>query len=82
MWKIGQVVKEEILDEKEKEYLRAVIKPFRKRVGNIAKIQFRTQEYIRIDLNDETISFPYFKTGSMYKGMEVDREYTLKELVL
>lgn len=80
--KIGQVFKEEILDEQEKEYLNAVIKPFRKRVKYVEKKVFRDQEYIMIELDDECFGFPYFERGSMYKGMEVDKEYSLEELGL
>ena len=32
--------------------------------------------------NDEMISLPFFTAGTMYKGMENDKEYTLKELSL
>ena len=39
-------------------------------------------DYICIGLNDEAISLPYFKKGTMYKGMELYKEYTLKELGL
>lgn len=73
-----------ILDEKEKEYLSAVIKPFRNDVEYIEKRIFSTgAEYIRICLTeDETVNFPNFKRGTMYKGMEVDKVYTLEELGL
>lgn len=73
-----------ILDEKEKEYLSAVIKPFRKKVKYIEKRIFSTgAEYIRICLTeDETVNFPNFKKGTMYKGMKVNKRYTLEELGL
>nr|DAN10556.1 MAG TPA: hypothetical protein [Caudoviricetes sp.] len=73
-----------ILDEKEKEYLSAVIKPFRNDVEYIEKRIFSTgAEYIRICLTeDETVNFPNFKRGIMYKGMEANKAYTLKELGL
>lgn len=77
------IKKEEILDEKEKEYLRTVIKPFRDRVCFIKKIGgFTTRQYITIVLKDESVEMPYFKVNSMYKGMEVDKQYSLKELGL
>lgn len=73
----------EILDEKEKEYLSAVIRPFKGRVDYIKKLDITGIEFICIYLkNDEDIDFPYFKKGTMYKGMKLDRRYTLKELGL
>lgn len=82
----GQVIKKEekkeILDEVEKGYLRAVIKPFYKRVINIRKAGYFDTEYILINLNADTIKLPYFKKGEMYKGMEPNKSYSLQELGL
>lgn len=73
----------EVLDAKEKEYLSAVIRPFKGRVDYIKKFDITGKEFIRIYLkNDEDIDFPYFKKGTMYKGMKRDKKYTLKELGL
>lgn len=77
----GYIVEKEILDEKEKEYLSAVIRPFKDRIEFIAKRRM-FDDYICIGLNDEAISLPYFKKGTMYKGMELYKKYTLKELGL
>lgn len=77
----GYIVEKEILDEKEKEYLSAVIRPFKDRIEFIAKRKM-FDDYICIGLNDEAISLPYFKKGTMYKGMELYKKYTLKELGL
>ncbi len=82
----GYIVEKEILDEKEKEYLSAVIRPFRDRVEYIKKVG-GNREFIEITINDkyfyfEHINLPYFKKGTMYKGMELDKKYTLKELGL
>ena len=75
--------KKEILDEKEKEYLSAVIKPFRNRVKYIKKVSFNSEkEFIRIDLEGDYISLPNFEKNTMYKGMELSKEYTLEELGL
>lgn len=77
--------KEEILDEKEKEYLRAVIAPFRSRIKFISRNDYcnEKQSYIRIDFkNGEGWDFPEFDRGTMYRGMEEGREYTLEELDL
>lgn len=81
----------EILDKEEKEYLSVVIKPFRNRVESIQKKSYRESEYIKINIKPKTqnnssliddILLPYFKQGTMYKGMKVQKEYTLKELGL
>lgn len=82
----------QILDKKEKEYLEAVIRPFKNRVKYIEKekIDFYSptneflSEYIYIDLgdNDESFPLPRFKSNTMYKEMERNKEYTLKELRL
>lgn len=74
---------EEILDDKEKEYLSYVIRPFRNRVKNIKKISHCKKCWIKIKLTtDEGIDFPFFKKDKMYKGMKIDKEYTLEELGL
>lgn len=73
----------EILDEKEKKYLSAVIRPFKGKVDYIKKFDITGKEFICIYLkNNEDIDFPYFKKGTMYKGMKRDKKYTLKELGL
>lgn len=73
----------EILNEKEKEYLNNVIKPFREKVTFIQKDGYRLKEFIRIGIkNDAEINLPYFETGTMYKRMEAYKYYTLSELGL
>ena len=72
----------QILDQKEKEYLEAVIRPFKDRVKGIGKISdSKNFAYIRIDLDKDWISLPIFEKNTMYKGMKL-KEYTLKELGL
>ena len=73
--------KPNILEEKEKEYLAAVIKPFRERIECVKKIVHK-REFLKIFLEEESIAFPYFEKGTMYKGMEEGRGYTLEELGL
>ena len=76
---------EEILDEIEKRYLTEVIRPFRKRIQFIQKKKEITEinPYIRIVCEDnDKLVFPYITDNSMYKGMEVNKKYTLKELGL
>jgi hypothetical protein len=80
--------KEEILDEAEKEYLRNVIKPFRNRVKYIKKEEdfVDGKQFIYIVLIREggydDIPFPSFKKNAMYRGMEINKEYTLEQLGL
>ena len=72
-----------ILDDEEKEYLNAVIRPFKNRISNIVKRNFDSEKsYIVIHINSESFYFPYFKKGTMCEGMEADKQYTLKELGL
>lgn len=75
----------EILDKEEKEYLSAIIKPFRDKVIFIKKyINSVSYKYgwIRIHLIGGDMSFPDFDIDTMYKGMEPYKEYTLEELGL
>ena len=79
-------VEQPILDDIEKKYLGNIIKPFRNKIKYIRKISGPTEnfEYIKIcyqEHNDDIVlNFPNFKVGKMYKGMELDKLYTLKEL--
>lgn len=78
----------QILTNKEKEYLSSVINPFRDRIVWIKKVGSPAQnyEYIKICYQDHiysiVLSFPDFKVGTMYRGMEMDKEYTLEKLDL
>ena len=79
--------KEQILDETEREYLSAVIKPFRKKVKYIVKVNLLgtpEEQFIRIVFGDlDFTNFPNFNANTgMYKGMELDKSYTLEELGL
>ena len=84
---LNQEYKEPILDDVEREYLSAVIKPFRNKVKNIVRISGigkSKEQYIRIVLGElDFMNFPNFnKNTGMYKGMEADRLYSLEELDL
>ena len=78
--------KQEILDKQEKEYLSNVIKPFKKRVLRVIKhksVSFSNKafEYLSLIIKDETdCDLPTFEEGTMYKGMKLNKEYTLEEL--
>ena len=83
----------DILDEKEKEYLGNVIKPFRDRVisvvksmsctaANAAYICIFVRPNVHMVLEDDTLRLPLFAKDTMYKNMQFDVEYTLEELGL
>ena len=77
--------KEPVLDDVEKEYLSAVIKPFRKKISSIRKIKDprKGKNYIKIEFCDgDLMHFPNLSNDAMYKGMEVNKEYSLEELDL
>lgn len=72
-----------VLDNVEKEYLSAVIKPFKGDVDYICKRLNHGGYYIAIVSNGSDVTkLPYFPNNEMYKGMELDRRYKLKELGL
>lgn len=83
---------DDILDDKEKEYLSNIIRPFKKYVISITKIDYYGPERIEIRYTDNNqifkglaesvISLPSFRKDSMYKGMELNKEYTLEEIGL
>ena len=77
--------KDPILDDVEREYLSAVIKPCSKKVKYISKLNgfSEAKQFIRIIMCDcDCANLPFFKGGTMYKGMESDRLYSLEELGL
>lgn len=78
--------KPNILDDVEKAYLSAVIKPFRKDIECIKKIKtyYGEKEYICITTKEyySYCELPAFEKGTMYKGMETDKAYILEELGL
>lgn len=83
----------DILDEKEKEYLGDVIKPFRDRVISVVKnvactatnaayICIFVRPNVHMVFGDDTLRLPLFAKDTMYKNMQFDVEYTLEELGL
>lgn len=77
--------KEPVLDDVEKEYLSAVIKPFRKMISCIRKSKDprKGKNYIKIEFCDgDCMFFPNLSNNAMYKGMEVNKKYSLEELDL
>lgn len=78
---------EPILTDSEREYLSAVIKPFRKKVKHIVKTNLFSspeEQFIRIVIDNlDFINLPNFnKNTGMYRGMEVDKLYSLEGLGL
>lgn len=86
--------KEPVLDEAEKKYLSAVIKPFRNRVRTIYKEVLGGDDdnrrycvhiclyYEGDSLYFDFIDLPRFIGNRMYKGMKDNKKYTLEELGL
>lgn len=77
--------KEPVLDDVEREYLSAVIKPFRKKISCIRKSKDprKGKNYIKIEFCDgDRMFFPNLSNDAMYKGMELDKKYSLEELGL
>ena len=85
--KLTLEVEESILDDVEKEYLSGVIRPFRDRIKFIRKNCIYGQEYINVVYNskfkdDTNFCLPLFEPNTMYKNMELNKEYTLEGLGL
>ena len=82
VYRLFQVKKDEILTEKEKNYICNLIKPFSNKVkGIVKKGYYDEEEYISIIINDDmNISLPNFQEGKYYKGMELDERYSIEEL--
>ena len=74
----------DLLTKEEKEYLEGVIKPFKDIVEYIAKSEIDNNlEYLCIDIKDDYhLCFPNFLKNKYYKGLEIEKKYTLKELGL
>ena len=84
---MSQPYKEPILNDTEREYLAAVIRPFKENACTVCKKYIQScsglsYEYIVVKLNTERWGFPKFVEGTMYKNMELDKEYSLEELGL
>lgn len=85
-WLLSEA-KEPILDEVERKYLLNVLRPFRKNACTVCKKYVQScsglsYEYLVVKLSNERWGFPKFVEGTMYKGMELDKEYSLEELGL
>ena len=91
-WLDKEHEEEQILNDAEKKYLSAVIKPFRDKVNFICKLNYYNNpevdvykaQHIVIGLNDNSpeVVLPLFKAGTMYKGMVAGHVYILEDLGL
>ena len=82
---------EDVLTNKEKDFLFSLVELFGEfgEVKKIKKCSSTTQEkewlilgVLNITSEIEYVSLPEFKKGTMFKGMEYAKEYTLEELGL
>lgn len=91
-WLDKEHEEESILNNAEKKYLSAVIRPFRDKVNFICKVNYHNNpevdvykaQHIVIGLNDNSpeVVLPLFKAGTMYKGMVAGHVYMLEDLGL
>ena len=82
-----EVVKlpEPILTEEERKYLSVVIKPYKEDIEYIVKLGgvVTNNEFLFISVKDSGyLNFPLYEKGTMYRGLKLDKEYTLEELDL
>jgi len=91
IWKLNEFDYEEVesepLTDEEKDYLRAVIKPFRDRIQRIYKTETSNfceggEVLFFIFKNGEHFTLPEMPQGKMFSGMKQDKKYTLEELGL
>lgn len=91
---IYHIYEKPILDDVEKKYLENIIAPFKDKVVYIQKVNSiqkdkQNFESIQIIIDSEyykymyeSISLPYFKKRTMYRGMKSNKNYKLEELGL
>lgn len=83
---IKDIYDPQIISITEREYLKTILKPFHNEIGYIEKVDYladggrHEKEYLFIKFRDGSFTFPDFDKGKMYTGMELNKEYTLKEL--
>mgnify|MGYP003293298569 CR=1 FL=1 len=70
--------------KEEKEYLEHFLRPFRNKVKQIYKNTDigKTKEWLCFYIGNIWYGLPMFDKSTMYKGMELKKEYTLEELGL
>lgn len=76
-------IEKPILDKVEKRYLENVLRPFKDRVLYVKKKNSINKQYLYFGLNSRDYFYlPLFEKDTMYKGMKLEKPYTLKELGL
>ena len=84
MFNIIEDLPNEPLDEAEKNYLIALLKPFKRFEKNIRVMKVATNddksEYLCVWRDGLDCVFPPFKRGKKYKGLESGVTYTLEDL--
>lgn len=83
----NRLLKKWVLDNSEREYLRVVLRPFKKDVKCVVKYEscsfvVNPYEYLIVKMGVFDMEFPPFPKGTMYQGMERCKEYTMEELGL
>lgn len=75
---------DEPLTHKEREYLKFVFRPFASHIAYVRKLSTDNSEFIGVYIwkggNATSMLFPDFKKGTMFKGMNSEKPYSLKEL--
>jgi len=78
-----------VLKAREARYLENLLRPFEERVTSVSRkaTEIAGYEHLVVDTEDAidgigVLSFPPFKAGKAYEGMELGRQYTLDELGL
>ena len=87
---ISDIYNPPVLDDAERKYLKTVLKPFHEAVKYIKKIASYDKERLFTGYDKEYVfaafydgglfAFPNFDAGTMYTGMELNKEYKLDEL--
>ena len=85
--RIRDIYNPQVLDDTEREYLKTVLKPFHEKVKYVEKVPAHVfdednwEEYVFVAFyGRDLFAFPNFDAGSMYAGMELNKEYKLDEL--
>ena len=79
-----KIIKQPVLNEAEREYLRNIIKPFRDKVKTIIRLDYYYKseyDFIQIEY-DRDLGQVILKSDIMYNSMKLGKEYTLEELGL
>lgn len=85
-WLLSEYQEPPILDEVEREYLSAVCRPYKMKTICKEITVSKGNQWLNICVDNvrlngyEFIHLPYFKANTMYKGMEIGKEYTPQEL--